>query len=93
MTVAVISDEVIRDTTLDIIVDELELDAEPAEIDVHADLIDFYGADSLGLIQVLARVNKELAIRVPRERAVDLRTVDLLMQQIIRIRDGKDGDQ
>ena len=93
MTVAVISDDVIRSTTLDIIIDELELDAEPAEVDPDADLIDVYGADSLGLIQVLARVNKELSIRVPRELAVDLRTVDLLVQQIIRIRDAKDGDQ
>ncbi|MFR0353162.1 acyl carrier protein [Streptomyces sediminimaris] len=93
MTVAVISDEVIRSTTLDIIIDELELDAEPAEVDLNADLIDIYGADSLGLIQVLARVNKELSIRVPRELAVDLRTVDLLVQQIIRIRDAKGGDQ
>ncbi|WP_328537740.1 acyl carrier protein [Streptomyces sp. NBC_00344] len=88
-----ISDTVVRDTTLDIIVDELELDIEPAEVDVHADLIDIYGADSLGLIQVLARVNKEISIRVPRELAVDLRTVDLLVQQIIRIRDAKGGDQ
>ncbi|MFC9537083.1 acyl carrier protein [Streptomyces sp. NPDC056975] len=93
MTVAVISDEVIQNTTLDIIVDELELDLEPTEVDVHADLIDIYGADSLGLIQVLARVNKELSIRVPRELAVDLRTVDLLVAQIILIRDGKGGDQ
>lgn len=93
MTVAVISDDVIRSTTLDIIIDELELDAEPADVDLGADLIDIYGADSLGLIQVLARVNKELSIRVPRELAVDLRTVDLLVQQIIRIRDAKGGDQ
>jgi len=93
MTVAVISDEVIRNTALDIIIDELELDAEPDEVDLDADLIDIYGADSLGLIQVLARVNKELSIRVPRELAVDLRTVDLLVQQIVRIRDAKDGDQ
>ncbi|MGY0020182.1 acyl carrier protein [Streptomyces sp. cg35] len=93
MTTAVISDELIRETTLDIIVDELELDVEPDEVDAQADLIDFYGADSLGLIQVLARVNKQLSIRVPRELAVDLRTVDLLVQQIIAIRDSKDGGQ
>ncbi|MCX4593241.1 MULTISPECIES: acyl carrier protein [Streptomyces] len=90
---AVITDDVVRNATLDIIVDELELDIEPDEVDVHADLIDVYGADSLGLIQVLARVNKQLSIRVPRELAVDLRTVDLLVQQIVRIRDAKDGGQ
>lgn len=88
-----VSDETIRETTLDIIVDELELDVEAAEVDVDADLIEFYGADSLGLIQVLARVNKQLGIRVPREQAVDLRTVELLVQRIIAIRDGNGGDQ
>lgn len=88
-----VSDETVRTTTLDIIVDELELDVEPEEVDLGADLIEVYGADSLGLIQVLARVNKQLGIRVPREKAVDLRTVELLIQQIIDIRDGKDGDQ
>ncbi|MEU6510750.1 MULTISPECIES: acyl carrier protein [Streptomyces] len=93
MTTAFVSDETIRETTLDIIVDELELDAEPDEVDGAADLIEFYGADSLGLIQVLARVNKQLGIRVPREQAVDLRTVELLVQRIIDIRDGKGGDQ
>ncbi|WP_042383060.1 acyl carrier protein [Streptacidiphilus melanogenes] len=91
--ITVVSDEVVRATTLDIIVDELELDVEPAEVDVDADLIDVYGADSLGLIQVLARVNKELSIRVPREQVVDLRTVARLVQRIIDIRDGKGGDQ
>ena len=93
MTTVFVSAETIRETTLDIIVDELELDVEPGEVDGGADLIDFYGADSLGLIQVLARVNKELRIRVPREQAVDLRTVELLVQRIIDIRDGKGGDQ
>ncbi len=91
--ITVVSDEVVRTTTLDIIVDELELDIEPADVDVDADLIDVYGADSLGLIQVLARVNKQLSIRVPREQVVDLRTVTLLVQRIIEIRDGKGADQ
>lgn len=91
--ITAITDEMVRATTLNIIVDELELDVEPAEVDVHADLIDEYGADSLGLIQVLARVNKQLSIRVPREQVVDLRTVDLLVQRIIGIRDGKDSGQ
>ncbi|MFD8597215.1 acyl carrier protein [Kitasatospora sp. NPDC059646] len=91
--ITVVSDEVVRATTLDIIVDELELDIEPADVDVDADLIDVYGADSLGLIQVLARVNKQLSIRVPREQVVDLRTVSLLVQRIIDIRDGKGADQ
>ncbi|MCG8917198.1 acyl carrier protein [Actinokineospora sp. PR83] len=84
-----ISDEMVKRVTLDIVVDELELDVEADEVNLTADLVDEYEADSLGLIQVLARVNKELAIRLPREEAVDLRTVDALVRRIIQIRDGE----
>jgi acyl carrier protein len=87
-----VSDKTVLDTTLSIIVDELELDVEPDEVDLNADLVEEYAADSLGLIQVLARVNKELSIRVPREDAGKLTTVGLLVDRIIRIRDAKESD-
>jgi acyl carrier protein len=87
-----VSDKTVLDTTLSIIVDELELDVEPYEVDLNADLVEEYAADSLGLIQVLARVNKELSIRVPREDAGKLTTVALLVDHIIRIRDAKESD-
>lgn len=86
---AKITDETVKKVTLDIVVDELELDVEPDEVDLAADLADVYEADSLGLIQVLARVNKELSIRLPREEASDLRTVDALVRRIIEIRDAE----
>jgi acyl carrier protein len=87
-----VSDKTVLDTTLSIIVDELELDVEPDGVDLNADLVEEYAADSLGLIQVLARVNKELSIRVPREDAGKLTTVALLVDHIIRIRDAKESD-
>jgi acyl carrier protein len=87
-----ISDKVVLETTLDIIIDELELDLERQAVDLNADLVQVYGADSLGLIQVLARVNKELSIRVPQDDAGELTTVGLLVDRIIRIRDAKDHD-
>ena len=87
-----ISDKVVLETTLDIIIDELELDLEQQAVDLNADLVQEYGADSLGLIQVLARVNKELSIRVPQDDAGELTTVGLLVDRIIRIRDAKDHD-
>ncbi|MFC9593089.1 acyl carrier protein [Streptomyces sp. NPDC056944] len=81
-----LSDETIKRVTLEIVVDELELDVEPDEVDMTANLIEEYEADSLGLIQVLARVNKELAIRLPREEVGDLRTVDEMVRRIIQLR-------
>ena len=89
MTSAV-SDKTVLETTLNIIIDELELDLEVHAVDMNADLIEEYGADSLGLIQVLARVNKELSIRVPQDEAGNLTTVGLLVDRIIRLRDTKD---
>jgi len=85
-----VSDDVVRETTLTIIIDELELDVERHSVDLNADLVEEYGADSLGLIQVLARVNKALGIRVPQEEAAKLHTVGLLVDRIMDIRDAKD---
>lgn len=88
-----ISDQVVLETTLNIIIDELELDLAQHAVDLNADLVEEYGADSLGLIQVLARVNKELSIRVPQDEAGTLNTVGLLVDRILRIRDTADSGQ
>jgi acyl carrier protein len=85
-----ISDEVVLETTLNIIIDELELDLEQHAVDLNADLVEEYDADSLGLIQVLARVNKELSIRVPQDDAGELTTVGLLVDRIRRVRDAQE---
>jgi acyl carrier protein len=86
-----VSDQAVVETTVGIVIDELELDLDPHAVDLNADLIEEYGADSLGLIQVLARVNKELAIRVPREDVGKLTTVGLLVNQIISIRNAEES--
>jgi acyl carrier protein len=88
-----VSDQVVRTTTLDIVIDELELDLERQAVDLDADLVEVYGADSLGLIQVLARVNKELSIRVPQDEAANLTTVGQLVDRIIRLRDAEGGSR
>lgn len=58
-----------------LVVDELELDLAPEELDETANFVDDYGADSLGLIQVVARMDRELKIAVPQEETQNL--VDL----------------
>lgn len=49
-----------------IVVDELELDLDPEELDEDADFADDYGADSLSIIQVFARVERELGLPLPK---------------------------
>jgi acyl carrier protein len=61
-----------------IVAEELELEEEPAAIDPAARFVEDFDADSLALIQILARIDKELTISVPVEEAenlVDLRTL------------------
>ena len=88
-----IPDQDILDKTLTILIDELELDLDPQAVDLDADLAEDYDADSLALIQILARVNKELSIRVPSTDIPRLRTARLLVTEITRLRDVRDPDQ
>jgi acyl carrier protein len=85
-----IPDRLVLETTLNIVIDELELETDRHAINMDADLVEEYDADSLGLIQVLARVNKELSIRVPQEDAGKLTTVRKLVARIIDARDAED---
>jgi acyl carrier protein len=88
-----VTDETVLEKTLTIVIDELELDLEPGEVDLDADLVQEYEADSLGLIQVLAKVNKELSIRVPQAEVADLRTVRQLVDRITEVRDAGEHDR
>jgi len=88
-----ISDQDILDKTLTILIEELELDLDQQAVDLDADLAEAYDADSLALIQVLARVNKELSIRVPSSQVPGLRTAGLLVAEITRLRDAQDPDR
>jgi acyl carrier protein len=42
-----------------------ELDLEPGELSLTADLVDEYDADSLSLITVVARIEKQLGVKIP----------------------------
>jgi acyl carrier protein len=54
----------------EIVADELEL--ADGELNYTADFVDDYGADSLSLITVIARFEKELGIAVPIEGRAEL---------------------
>ncbi|MET7396623.1 acyl carrier protein [Dactylosporangium sp. NPDC005572] len=58
-----------------IVVDELELDLAPEELDGQASFVDEYEADSLALIQIVSRMDRELGVKLPAaeiERLVNL---------------------
>lgn len=55
----------VRESIRKIVAEELEL--ELAELSDTADFIEEYDADSLSLITVVARIEKELEITVPRD--------------------------
>ncbi len=60
-----------------IITDELEL--EPEELTLDADFMDDYDADSLSLITVVARIDRELGIHLPEEVQATVQTLDDLL--------------
>jgi acyl carrier protein len=60
-----------------IITDELEL--EPEELTLDADFMDDYDADSLSLITVVARIDRELGIHLPEEVQLSVQTLDDLL--------------
>ncbi|WP_329456161.1 acyl carrier protein [Streptomyces sp. NBC_01497] len=62
------------------------LGVEPEDIDDATDLLDDYGIDSLELMEVGARLEKTLAMKIPVSDLTSARTVghaiDLLVQRL-----------
>jgi acyl carrier protein len=53
-----------------------ELEVPLGELADAADFVDEYDADSLSLITVVARIEKELGVAVPRDRFADMSNLD-----------------
>jgi acyl carrier protein len=64
----------------EIISEELELD--PGELGSTGHFIDDYDGDSLSLITVLARIDRELGIRIPPAMQEELVNLDAVMRVI-----------
>lgn len=58
----------------EIVAEELEL--ELAELDDSADFVDDYDADSLSLITVVSRIEKELDVAVPKSELENLTNLE-----------------
>ncbi|WP_274558657.1 acyl carrier protein [Streptomyces spiramyceticus] len=61
----------------EIVTEELEL--EPGDLTVSGEFIEDYDSDSLALITVVSRIEKELGVALPKEGLEELKTLgDLL---------------
>lgn len=67
-----------------ILVEELEI--EPAELSPTADFAETYDADSLTILAVVARIERELGIVVPTEEAAGMTTMDNVVELANRYR-------
>ena len=70
----------IDDRVRTIVSDELELDK--GELTGFADFADDYGADSLSLITVLSRFEKELRIKIPADELPGLTSLDGVLASV-----------
>ncbi|MFI8961982.1 acyl carrier protein [Streptomyces sp. NPDC053493] len=68
-----------------IVAEELELEDEPAELDASAQFVEDFDADSLALIQILARIEKELGIAVPVDQSENLTDLSALSGHVISL--------
>lgn len=64
----------LQDKIREIVAEELELDRD--ELSDTGHFVDDYDADSLSLITVIARIEKELGVAVPRDQLTEMTTLE-----------------
>ncbi|MGW5880128.1 acyl carrier protein [Nocardiopsis terrae] len=72
----------VRESVAEIVVEELEL--EEGELSPEGDFAEEYDGDSLALITVVARIEKELGVKVPSEALAELTNLRLLSEAVVR---------
>lgn len=65
-----------------IVIEELEL--EEGELTDSGHFIDDYDSDSLSLITVVSRIEKELGVAIPKDTLGDLVNVRLLVDAVVQ---------
>ncbi|MET9795452.1 acyl carrier protein [Nocardiopsis alba] len=68
-----------------------ELELEEGELTDEADFVEVFEADSLSLITVVARVEKEMGVKVPSEELPELTNLRLLHAAVVRHAEGSDA--
>ena len=63
---------------------EQELDLEDENITETASFVDDYDADSMSLIQVLARIERELGVKVPPDEYEQMRSLGGVYEVVAR---------
>ncbi|OKI22361.1 polyketide-8 synthase acyl carrier protein [Nocardiopsis sp. TSRI0078] len=68
-----------------------ELELEEDELTDEADFVEEFEADSLSLITVVARIEKEMGVKVPSEELPELTNLRLLHAAVVRHAGGSDA--
>jgi acyl carrier protein len=76
----------VRESVAEIVVEELEL--EKNELTPEGDFVEEYEGDSLALITVVARIEKELGVKVPSEVLPELTNLRLLSEAVVEYAEG-----
>jgi len=63
---------------------EQELDLEDEDITETASFVDDYDADSMSLIQVVARIERELGVKVPPDEYEQMRSLGGVYEVVAR---------
>ncbi|WP_017573726.1 acyl carrier protein [Nocardiopsis halotolerans] len=65
-----------------------ELELEEGELTDEADFVEEFEADSLSLITVVARIEKEMGVKVPSEELPELTNLLLLHAAVVKHAEG-----
>lgn len=66
------------------IVEEFELDIPVEEVSDEANFVDEYEADSLALIQVVSRMDRELGVKMPQSEIEELHDLNAIRAYLER---------
>lgn len=88
MSQSIVTVDPLHAKIVDIFAEELELDA--AEMELTGHFVDDYDGDSLALIAVMARIEKELGVAIPKTELVNLTDLASVFAIVDDIRSGAD---
>lgn len=86
MSQSIVTADVVQQQIIDIISEELEVDA--SEMTPTGHFVDDYDGDSLSLIAVMARIEKEVGIAIPKAELPNLVDLQHVFEIVARLRSG-----
>jgi acyl carrier protein len=89
MSQSIVTADPTQEKIIDIFAEELEVDA--SEMTLTGNFVDDYDGDSLALIAVMARIEKELGIVIPKTELVNMVDLQHVFEIVARVESGASG--